>query len=363
LTEIDAPFSPLSLEAFFALELPEIEFVVEEILPAGSACLLDGREKSGKGLLSLDLCASVALGEPFLDRAVKEGPAIYCAAEEHLRDVRSRVAARLGNRRDAPLYILPLDGSTDDRLQLEDPIGMQRLLGMIEEIEPVVVVLDSLRELHSCREDLSDEMGPLLRPVRQLAHRTGTTMVATHHQNRGGSFRGSTAIRAAFDLEWEFTRTDDEEDKVPRGTLKVVGRHGPRSILKVRLGERLHWELDQTVFLPPEPGARERILNHLKAAISWNTAEEIATETTLKLKTVQNVLAGMMKETPRLFAVQGTGAKNDPRQYRSLAPRFEGFGADAEEKLIPPDGSPLGRTAGGNHFGAYGEAGNDRWTR
>ena len=75
---------------------------MEDILPTGAFCLLDGREKSGKGLLSLDLCASVALGEPFLDRAVKEGPAIYCAAEENIRDVRARVAERLGARRDAP---------------------------------------------------------------------------------------------------------------------------------------------------------------------------------------------------------------------------------------------------------------------
>ena len=74
MTAIDAPFTPLSLEAFFALELPEIEYVVEEILPAESACLLDGREKSGKGLLSLDLCASVALGRAVPRSRGQRGP-------------------------------------------------------------------------------------------------------------------------------------------------------------------------------------------------------------------------------------------------------------------------------------------------
>jgi hypothetical protein len=145
--------------------------------------------------------------------------------------VRARVAQRLGDRRDAPFYILPLDGSTGDRLQLDDPVGMQRLLGMVEELQPRVLVLDTLRELHPCREDVSDEMGPLLRPVRQLAHQTGTTIVVNHHQNRGGSFRGSTAIRAAFDLEWAFTRSadDDEADGLPRGMLKIEGRHGHAS--------------------------------------------------------------------------------------------------------------------------------------
>src|SRR5215212_9910086 len=97
---------------------------------------------------------------------------------------------------------MPLDGSTGERIELEDPVGMQSLLGMIESLEPRVVVLDPLRELHSGQEDVSDEMAPILRPVRQLAHGTGTTIILNHHQNKAGGFRGSTAILAACDLEW-----------------------------------------------------------------------------------------------------------------------------------------------------------------
>jgi hypothetical protein len=359
------PFVPLSLDDLFALELPELEYVVEEILPCDSAGLLSGREKSGKGLIALDLCASVALAEPFLDRAVKEGPAIYCAAEEHIRDVRVRVAARIGARRDAPLYVLPLDGSTDDRLQLEDPTGMQRLWGMVEAIQPRLLVLDTLRELHSSQEDRSDEMGPLLRPVRQLAHQTGTTILVNHHQNRGGTFRGSTAIRAAFDLEWAFCRTDDDDaDGDPKGTLKVEGRHGPRTFLRVRLGAGLRWELDETVILGREPGVRERILAYLQEVNTWQTAEEIAAGATIKLKTVQNVLAGMVRENPPPLATRGTGVKNAPRQYRTRAPHFDGFGANDAQDRIPPDPPPYSGSAGRNHFqGPKGEAGNDRWTQ
>ena len=47
----------------------------------------------------------------------------------------------------------------------------------------------------------------------------GTTVIVNHHQNKQGGFRGSTAIRAAFDLEWAFTRLDDE-DGVRFGLLR-----------------------------------------------------------------------------------------------------------------------------------------------
>lgn len=357
------PFVPLSLEDLFALELPELEYVVDEILPTDSAALLSGREKSGKGLIALDLCACVALGEPFLDRAVKEGPAIYCAAEENVRDVRIRVAARLGERRDAPLYILPLDGSTADRLQLEDVLGMQRLWGMVDALQPQLIVLDTLRELHSSQEDKSDEMGPLLRPLRQLAHQTGTTVIVNHHQNKSNHYRGSTAIRAAFDLEWAFSRTDaEDEEGDPKGTLKVEGRHGPRSILRVRLGTSLHWQIDEATVGSREFGGRERILAHLDTINIGQTADEIASGTDLKLKTIQNLLAAMRKEVPLPFAVMGTGAKNDPRRFRTLSPYFDGFAED--EEMVPPDPAAFRGTAGGNHFrDPDGEAGDDRWTR
>jgi len=362
-----APFAPLTLDELFALDLPEITYLVEGILPVGAACLLSAREKAGKGLLTIDLCASIALGEPFLDRAVAEGPAIYAAAEESLRDVRARIADRVGARRHAPLYVLPLDGSTGDRLKLNDPEGMQRLLGMIAQMQPALVVLDTLRELHDRREDLSDEMGPLVRPVRQLAHETNTTLILNHHHNKSGGPRGSTAILAACDLGWAFSRTDGDEERESRpirGTLRVEGRHGPRTIMSIRLGDGLRWEPDQPVLIPREHGVRERILAHLGRVNAWETAGEIADGSGIKLKTVQNVLAAMIQEMPQPLAVQRTGTRNAPRQYRTRSSHFAGFGAEGGETLIPPAESPIGGKAGGNHFSAAdGEAGNDWYTR
>lgn len=362
-SDLLAAFQPLDLAELFALELPKTEWAVDGILPLGSAALLSAREKAGKGLLALDLCASIASGEPWLDRAVQEGAAIYCAAEEHLRDVRARLAVRLGDRRDLPLYVLPLDGSTPDRLKLDDPVGMQRLWAMVETLEPVLVVLDTLRELHDRKEDLSDEMGPLLRPVRQLAHQTNTTVLVNHHHNKGGAFRGSTAIRAAFDLEWAFARTDDPDAQgAVKGLLRVEGRHGPRTLLGVRLEEELRWRLDQSASAMRDAGIRAQILARLDADNDWRTAAEIAAALGAPLKTIQNTLTTMRRETPAPCVMAGAGAKNDPRRYRALTTRLNGFDATQGDEMIPPNIVPLGRQVGRNQMPAD-EAGADRWTR
>ena len=113
-----------------------------------------------------------------------------------------------------------------------------------------------------------------------------------------------------------------------------------------------------------EPTLRERNLAHLVTVHARCTAAGVAEAYELRLKATQNVLAAMLQVVPWSNALEGTGIKNDPRQYRTLAPHFEGFGNDDAQDMIPPDPPPSRGSAGGNHFqGPKGEAGNDRWTQ
>lgn len=320
-----------SLDELFQLELPERDWAVEELLPLGHAGLLSAREKAGKGLLAIDLCASVALGEPFLGRATRQGPAIYAAAEEHIRDIRDRISLRVGTRRDAPLSVLSLDGSTGPRLDLADLDNMQGLFDLVARVKPVLLVLDVLRELHDRAEDSADEMGPLLRPLRQLAHASNTALLVTHHKAKAGHFRGSTAIKAAFDFEWSLTGEAGEGPLT--GTLRVEGRHGPRLALRVRFGEEGRWELGpgEGSVLP----ATERILRYLGRVDDWRTAREITVATGMPHKTVQNELTRLLAREDRPLRTAGTGHKGDPRRYR-VEPDGEATAGSSQPLLLAP---------------------------
>ncbi|MBA2469559.1 MAG: AAA family ATPase, partial [Chloroflexia bacterium] len=63
-------FTPVEIGA---MDFPRPEWLVENLLVAGSAVLFPAREKAGKGLLAIDLACSIALGEPWLGHAVTEG--------------------------------------------------------------------------------------------------------------------------------------------------------------------------------------------------------------------------------------------------------------------------------------------------
>jgi hypothetical protein len=249
-----------------------------------------------------------------------------------------------------PLYVLPLNGFTEDRLKLDDPVSMDRLYQMVKTMEPVMVVLDVLRELHDHAEDSADEMAPVLRPARQMAHAENFALVVTHHHNRGGSFRGSTAIRAAFDYEMAFARQEDSThaDDV-RGALKIEGRYGPRETIAVRLGAGLRWEPTTATVHIGEAGLRERILASLVESDDWLTPEDLASRLGVALKTVQNELTRMVKEEPAPFAVCGPPRKNNPRRFHALTQRlWEDHPMPAANGSRFP--SPLMESGIGNHF-------------
>ncbi|MEA2514133.1 MAG: hypothetical protein QOJ59_3620, partial [Thermomicrobiales bacterium] len=74
-------YRPLTFPALLALELPVLQWIVDELLPRGSLTLFSGREKGGKSLLMFSLAVCVAQGRGFLGRSVRAGPVLLVPAE------------------------------------------------------------------------------------------------------------------------------------------------------------------------------------------------------------------------------------------------------------------------------------------
>ncbi len=315
-------FHPLSIAELEALQLPEREDVVDGgLLVAGSVTLFSAREKSGKTMLCTDLACSIVAEQPFLDRAVASGPVIFIALEENIREVRRRILDRLGTQRDVPLWVLPANGFTDDVFRLDHPASMAMFAAMTREYGASVVFVDTMREAHRMRENEGDDMGPLMRPLRQIAHDSNCAVVLLHHQNKMGGSRGSTAIAAGVDQLWSFQRTDTEQDgdTPPVGKLTVEGRFGPRQVIGIRLGDGLRWQVDHSLELVDQT-LRGRVLATLGRHVPGMTAPEIASALDIKLKTIQNEMSRILQETPAPIATIGAGTKGNPRRYVSVTP-------------------------------------------
>ena len=357
-----APFlRALSLADLDRMEFPPTRWVVDELIPAGALVLVVGRPKAGKSLLAVDLAASVALGDTFLDRATAHGAVALAPAEDAFSLVRDRLWTRLGAERAAPLYVIPADGSLDQSIRLDDPRSFEQLAALIGLLKPAVLILDPLRELHHRKENDADEMAALLRPLRQLAHETDTAIILIHHRNKHASdptlaTRGSSAITGGVDVVITLERSDEGDDDADDSltpdqvlTLRVEGRYGPRKRLAARLGVGLRWHAT-TTRADDDLSAADRIRRHLEVTGEELTADELVEATGVAKRTVQNTLTELVKRPARVLR-HGAGTKGDPYRYAAGRRRDESGTQDSapsSQKLpIRPDAERYTPTPGG----------------
>ena len=334
-------YRSFSVTELRGMAMPPLAFVVDGLFPGGSLTLFAGREKEGKSLAVLDLAASVAAGEDWAGRTTTAGPVLYCPAEDNLRTVLDRIERRYGPTIDTderPLGVLPLSGVAVEpgqaayRLDLNDPGMVHGLRRVIERVQPVLMVLDCLRELHAARENESDDMTVTMRPLRQLAHEFNVAVIVVHHasKNAAGGSRGSTAIAAACDAVAGWTTggerpgdgpapddgaADTEPSGPLRATLTVRGRDVPKTTIRLELGNDLRFWPIAPGASGRTPGLRQRVLAALTPG-EERTAVEIAAATGASHGATMNTLAALLREPGPPVERLGTGQRGDPFRYR-----------------------------------------------
>jgi len=87
----ESHFHPVAASVLLAEPPEEIEWILDEYLPAGGLVLLAGKPKEGKTTLSYELAVNVAQGSTFLGRQTRKGAVLILALEEHKRDVLIRL--------------------------------------------------------------------------------------------------------------------------------------------------------------------------------------------------------------------------------------------------------------------------------
>lgn len=358
-------YAPLSLAELRALQIPPRNDLIDGLLPEGHITLFAAREKSGKTLIATDVACALALEQPFLERAVRGGTVIFIALEENIREVRDRIVERVGPGYDdttVPLFVLPANGFTDATFRLDEVESMHAFHEMITTYGADLVVIDTMREAHQLRENESDDMAALMRPLREMAHATNAAVVLLHHMSRAGNSRGSTAIAAGADQIWTFERTDREGESSggnPAGVLRVEGRFGAPVRLAIRLGDGFRWVADDDQ-IGRDLTARERILACLRRHDGPRTAAEIATETGIQLKTTQNEISRLLGESPPSIVAVGVPTRGNPRRYRIAEHARH---AEPRPWFIVPDSQPLGVQESGTMPGhgshRSGNDGND----
>jgi hypothetical protein len=179
--------------------LPDLEWLIQGVLPVGTFGVLYGEPGSGKTFVALSMAFSCASGHDWLGRPTRPVKVLYIAAEgvlglkNRLRAHRHRRGLNPENIRfiASPLAISELD-------------HVRALANFLknEGFKPTLIVIDTLARVSVGKEENSaKDMGEIIAGFDELRRETGATVLVIHHTRKdGGSERGSSALRGAADV-------------------------------------------------------------------------------------------------------------------------------------------------------------------
>ena len=196
-----------TLEDIF--EYPEPTYLIEPILIEGTVSVLGAFTGTGKSITALSIMKSLLTGEPLWGKylVAKTGPVLLVDEETPQSFLRERTT-KMGFTLGLPLYFLHFQ---DVRLDRDD--CFKALMERIEEVNPILVVIDSLIRVHRAKEDDSSQMSQVIGRLRKIAN-TDTTVIAIHHHRKGEGplahkLRGSSDIPGGVDIEYALLPKDD----------------------------------------------------------------------------------------------------------------------------------------------------------
>jgi len=178
---------------------PPQVWVVENLVSPGSFSLVVGAGGDGKTYSMMAMGAHVAQGSNFGSRKTIQGPVLFVDEESG----KVRFDRRLGNvmRGIGADDSLPFFYTSLNLFDLRKKKDLQELEKVITGYGVTLVVIDALIDvMPGADENASKDIAPILQGLRSIAERTKAAIIVIHHMNRGGSYRGSTALKGAVDL-------------------------------------------------------------------------------------------------------------------------------------------------------------------
>jgi hypothetical protein len=174
--------------------------LIDSVLPVGGLTMLWGESTAGKSFLALDWCLHLVYGRAWHGRKVRPSRVWYMAGEGEVGLKKRVVAWRKFHDIAEP---------TGDRFlihNLQHVTAFESLDVDRYSVPPCdLIVIDTLNRWSQGNENDAAEMGEWLRTVQKLAVKAGNAAILIVHHARkdGDQYRGSTAIKAAVDAEFE----------------------------------------------------------------------------------------------------------------------------------------------------------------
>lgn len=180
----------------------QIRWLVEGLWSDQAVGILGGEPKCCKSFMALDVAVSVASGASCLRQfpVQRTGKVLLFPAEDSLAVVRQRLEG-IAFAANVPFQSLPVEVITAPSLRLDTPADRQRLSNTVENLRPILLILDPLIRLHRVDENDATQIAALLSFLRELQRKFQLAVLLVHHARKdSNSSRPGQALRGSSEL-------------------------------------------------------------------------------------------------------------------------------------------------------------------
>ena len=232
----------INCEELMTEPLKPIEFVVDNLITQG-LFILAGAPKIGKSWLALDICLSVAKGEPVLNAKTAQGTSLYLCLE----DSRIRIQNRLYEMTDEPtehLHFALLANSICSGLEEQ----IERFIS--EHRDTKIIFIDTLQKIRSDSPDSTYATDYReLSVLKTIADKHSVAIVLVHHLRKTkdadpfNRISGTTGLSGCVD--GSFVLSESKRGS-RNATLYCVGRDIENREIELKFDSEQHrWMSDE----------------------------------------------------------------------------------------------------------------------
>lgn len=264
-----------------AVEIKEVDWVVDKYLEADALALIFGEPGKGKSFIAIDLALCVATGTDWHGAKVKQGAVIYIAGEGHAGFARRARAWALHHG--VSLSGVPFFKS-QRACQLFDIASAHEVADAVRDvveqaggIVPSMIVVDTVARNMGGDENSTPDMARFVEHLDALLRIPyGANVLLVHHSGKAspGQARGSTVLRGALDQEYMVEMDDSSKmivlsnKKMKDGEIPPERKFGIKQIglgLHGKDGEEIKGACLETVDTTSLIGSAKDALTSLKA--------------------------------------------------------------------------------------------------
>lgn len=193
---------PIQRASQLASTGPQTQWLIQDLWSEQAVGILGGEPKCCKSFLALDVAVSVASGAACLRQfpVRRSGPVLLFPAEDSLAVVRQRLEG-IAAAAQVPFAALPVQVITAPSLRLDTPTDRLRLSQAVQELRPILLILDPLIRLHRVDENDATQIAALLSYLRELQRQFQLAVMLVHHARKDShSSRPGQALRGSSEL-------------------------------------------------------------------------------------------------------------------------------------------------------------------